>query len=331
MQLDLRTVSIKPIRQTYKHVARRIGDDKPASRYQEGTLDLQTMANQHYRPLWDPDHDYFDARRTAIIMADWYAFKDPRQYYYGSYVMARARQQDAAENAFEFVEKRRLAELLPASARALAFELLLPLRHVAWGASMNNDFIAAYGFGAGITQPALYAAMDQLGIAQFITRMGLLLGDPSTLDAAKAAWMGAPLWQPLRRLIEDLFVEKDWFEILVAQDLLIDGLLYPLVYNMIVNDELALNGGSAVAMLTQFQTDWAAENVKWVDAQIKVAVTESESNRALIASWIGKWKARVVPALLPLAQCGLGHRAGAALGEAVEQLDIRIAKAGVSP
>ncbi|KRB83913.1 phenol hydroxylase [Sphingomonas sp. Root710] len=328
MQLDLRTVSIKPRRHTYKHVERRVGDDKPASRYQEGTLDLQTMANQHYRPLWDPDHEYFDAHRTAITMTDWYAFKDPRQYYYGSYVMARGRQQDAAENAFDFVEKRRLAELLPDAARALALELL-PLRHVAWGASMNNDFIAAYGFGAGITQPALYAAMDQLGIAQFITRIGLLFGDPATLDAAKIAWMEAPRWQPLRRLIEDLFVENDWFEVLVAQDLLIDGHLYPLIYDVIVNDELVLNGGSAVAMLTQFQTEWAAEHAKWVDAQIKAAAAESESNKALIARWIGKWKARVVPSLLPLAQHALGDRAGAVLGEVGDKLDLRIVKAGI--
>ena len=34
MQIDLRTVSIKPLRHTFDNVARRIGADKPASRYQ---------------------------------------------------------------------------------------------------------------------------------------------------------------------------------------------------------------------------------------------------------------------------------------------------------
>ena len=56
MQIDLRTVSIKPIRQTFTHVAERIGPDKPASRYQEGVLNVQADANFHYRPTWDPDH-----------------------------------------------------------------------------------------------------------------------------------------------------------------------------------------------------------------------------------------------------------------------------------
>lgn len=329
MQMDLRTVTIAPQRQTYGHVARHIGGGKPASRYQEGTIGLQTTGNQHYRPLWDPAHEYFDERRTALRMADWYAFKDPRQYYYGSYVLARARQQETAEAAFDFVETRGLAAILPDDLRSLALDLLLPLRHVAWGASMNNDFIAAYGFGTGITQPALYAAMDQLGIAQFLTRLGLLLAEPEALDDAKRAWMEDVRWQSLRRLVEDLFVEKDWFEVFVAQDLLLDGLLYPLVYQTIVDDDLAQRGGAAVAMATQFQAEWAAETRKWVDAQIKAACAGDPGNPALIAGWIAKWKPRVAAALCPLAEMGLGDRAGTALEELCDALDARIAKAGV--
>ena len=58
MQLDLRTVSIRPKRQTFSHIARRLGADKPASRYQEGTLDLQVTHNFHYRPYWAPSLSY---------------------------------------------------------------------------------------------------------------------------------------------------------------------------------------------------------------------------------------------------------------------------------
>ena len=41
MQVDIKTSDIRPIRQTFSHVARRLGADKPASRYQEATLDMQ--------------------------------------------------------------------------------------------------------------------------------------------------------------------------------------------------------------------------------------------------------------------------------------------------
>lgn len=98
MQVDIKTQQIQPLRQTYGHVARRFGD-KPASRYQEATYDVQSEVNFHYRPTWDPGFELYDKRRTAIVMQDWYALKDPRQFYYGAYVTARGRQQDATEKS----------------------------------------------------------------------------------------------------------------------------------------------------------------------------------------------------------------------------------------
>ena len=97
MQVDIKTSNIKQLRNTFSHVARRLGADKPASRYQEATFDMQSDTNFHYRPIWDPQYELYDTARTAIKMADWYSFKDPRQYYYGVYTMNHAKQQDAAE------------------------------------------------------------------------------------------------------------------------------------------------------------------------------------------------------------------------------------------
>ena len=37
-------------------------------------------------------------------MKDWYELKDPRQFYYGTYTMARGRMQETAEANFDFVE-----------------------------------------------------------------------------------------------------------------------------------------------------------------------------------------------------------------------------------
>ncbi len=140
MQIDLRTVSITPLRQTYNHIAERLGADKPASRYIEGTMNVQPDANFHYRPTWDPQHELFDPRRTRLVMRDWYALKDPRQFYYGAYTQARARMQEVAEADFEFVEERGLADRYDDAARRKALDFYVPLRHVAWGANMNGPY-----------------------------------------------------------------------------------------------------------------------------------------------------------------------------------------------
>ena len=48
MSLEIKSVEIKPKRETFGHVARRIGEGKTASRYEEATYDLQPTANFHY-------------------------------------------------------------------------------------------------------------------------------------------------------------------------------------------------------------------------------------------------------------------------------------------
>lgn len=329
MQIDLQTIAIKPLRHTFDNIARRIGADKPATRYQEGTLDMQQEANYHYRPTWDPDHLIYDRDRTIIKMADWYAFKDPRQFYYGAYTMARAKQQDTAEANFDFVESRGLADNLPDEVRETVLKLLVPLRHVAWGSNMNNAAVCAYGYGTGFSQPHIYQAMDQLGIAQYITRVGLLLGSVDVLDEAKKSWMEDDTWQGLRRFVEDSMVLKDPFELFVVQNVVLDGLLYPLVYETIVDDVLSAKGGTPVAMLTQFMTDWFAETRKWADATVKIAAAESAENKEILTKWLGAWRDRAAAALLPVARIALGDRSDELVGEVVQQFNARMAKAGV--
>ena len=329
MQIDLRTVSITPLRQTYNHIAERLGADKPASRYIEGTMNVQPDANFHYRPTWDPQHELFDPRRTRLVMRDWYALKDPRQFYYGAYTQARARMQEVAEADFEFVEERGLADRYDDAARRKALDFYVPLRHVAWGANMNGAYQCAYGYGTAITQPCLYAGMDQLGIAQYLTRLGLLLGNQGELEAGKQAWLQAPAWQGMRRLVEDTWVLKDWFELYVAQNLVLDGVLFALAYKE-VDQVLSEQAGPVVSMLTRFQAEWGQDANKWVDAVMKVAAAESPENKELLSHWYAHWRGRVQQALAPIAELALGADGADALARSVAAVDGRMNKAGLT-
>lgn len=329
MQIDLRTVSIQPLRNTFDHLARRFGD-KPASRYQEASYDIQAAENLHYRPTWAPEQQLYDASITKIVMRDWYALKDPRQYYYNTYTLARARQQDTTEANFDFVESRGLADQLPESLRNRALAVLVPLRHAAWGANQNNSFVCGYGYGVAFTQPCMYHAMDNLGIAQYLSRLGLLLGGTEALEAGKQAWMDGAAWQPLRRYVEDCLVVRDPFELFIAQNLALDGLLYPLIYQRIVDDGFAAEGGAAVAMLTQFMTDWFDETRKWIDAVVKVAAAESDANRAQLQEWGRHWRDRAAAALLPVAEIALGAQADEAVSEQLAAFSARVEKTGIS-
>lgn len=329
MTPDLKTVDIQPLRHTYAHVAQHIGGDKSASRYQEATMGAQPETNFHYRPTWDPAHELFDASRSAVRMRDWYVLRDPRQFYYATWTITRARQQDAMEANFDFVQSRGMVDMIPQALCEQALKVLVPLRHAAWGANMNNSQICALGWGTAFTAPAMFQAMDNLGVAQLLTRLALALGGPDELDAAKAAWMDAPAWQPLRRYVEDTLVVKDPVELFVAQNAALDGLLYPLVYGSFVDDRVALSGGSAVAMLTSFMPEWHDESARWIDAVLKAMAAESDDNRAHLRQWLRDWEPQAATALQPLAELALGAGGADALDDARLQLRARLAKAGL--
>jgi phenol hydroxylase P1 protein len=328
MSIDLQAREIHPLRHTFARVAAYTGD-KPASRYFEATLGAQPSVNFHYRPTWEPEFELFDTRRTAVKMRDWDALRDPRQFYYATWTMARARQQDAMEANYQFVDSRGLLGKMPDALRAHACDVLMPLRHVAWGGNMNNCTICARGYGTAFTAPAMLHAMDQLGVAQYITRLGLAMDEPGVLEAGKNAWMQDARWQVLRRYVEDTLVVKDPFELFVAQNLSLDGLLYPLMLDRFVDDHLALQGGTAVAMLTAFIAEWHEESARWIDAVIKVAAAESDENRRLISGWYATYTDQAQAALAPVAEFAMGEPGVTALREVREALNARARKAGL--
>lgn len=329
MAIDLRTVSITPLRQTFGHLARRMGADKPASRYMEATMDLQPVENFHYRPTWDTQYEIFDVTRTAIKMKDWYALKDPRQYYYGAWTLARGKMQEIAEGDFDLVDELGLAAAYPAAGKDEALKVFLPLRHVAWASNLNKAYVSAYGYGIAISQATCYASMDQLGVAQYVTRLGMAFNELDALATAKTAWMEDAEWQEMRRYVEDLMVEKDWFEVLIAQDFALEGLLYPLIYERF-NEKLNAAYSPVFSMLTRFQREWFGETTKWLDSVLKVAAAESPENKAQLAAWIKHWRERAIKAVAPVAALAFGSDAEAIMEELVLNLNARAAKAGIA-
>jgi phenol hydroxylase P1 protein len=195
---------------------------------------------------------------------------------------------------------------------------------------MNNCSIGAYGYGAMLTAPAMFHAMDQLGVAQYITRLGLTLDEPGALDAGKNDWLKETCWQPLRHYVEDTLVFQDPMELFVAQNLALDGQLYPLIFGSFVDDHLVPLGGTSVAMMSAFMPEWHAESSRWVDAVLKIAAAESEANRALIAGWVQAWSDRAQAALMPVAAMALDAGAQGAIDDARTSLNARCKKAGIT-
>lgn len=329
MSIEIKTASMQPVRNTYSHIKRRFGD-KPATRYQEATYDAQATDNFHYIPLWKPDKTLNDKSHTAVTMEDWYALRDPRQFYYGSYVQKRARMQDTTEHNYSFFEKRKLSQHIPDATRQKLVTAFLPQRHVEQTANLNFMFGSAYGYGTAITQACLYAATDRLGLAQYISRIGLLLDGNSgdSLIEAKQQWMDNQVWQGVRALCEEMLVQQDWFEILVAQALVCDTLVR-VVYHDAFDDWLNDNGARDVVMLTEFMQDCLKEQSSWADSVCKTVVAENEANKELVTGWAEKWQEKALDAYQPVIDCIYADAAQEVAKRIREELGKRCKKIGI--
>jgi phenol hydroxylase P1 protein len=328
MTIEIKSEEITPRRSTFSHVARRYGEDRPASRYDEATYDVQATKNFHYRPLWAPEFEIFDTRRTAVVMDDWYSFTDPRQFYYATYNISRANMNAAADRAFEMVDDRNLVDRIDPEWLDKVRHYLVPLRHYEWAADLNSLRITDYGYGTRVTSAAMFAASDRLGMAQLITRIGLVLhhNQPDDLELARTAWLEDEEWQGIRRMVEDSLVVEDWFETFVAQYAAMDGILHPLVYG--VFDDAGLDRSAmAVSMMSEFMVDWMKDNARWVDALIEVTAAESDANAELISGWYRTWRDRAAEAAAPLAEAVLGS--ADAVSTIREGLDARMTSLGL--
>lgn len=376
MSLDIKTSSIRPKRHTYANIVERFGEDRTASRYEEATYDLEPTTNFHYRPTWQPQYELYDEARTAIRMTDWYTLLDPRQFYYGTYTIARHKMMEAAETQISFVEDREMLDQLTPAGRQAVAECLLPLRHFEWGANMNNMEIARFGCGTAVTQAASFCAMDRLGLAQLLCRLGMAMdaidvppadataeraatanrsglaalfkgkstkgaetdtGAPadqtpaqsSMLQGTKAIWLDDPKWQGLRKAVEDSFVLEDWFELFVAQNLVMDALIYETAYQRL-DQVLAAEGGAGVSMATEMLRKWSKDHQRWVDAVIKGAVAESDANKAQIQAWVDAWSTETMNAITPLVEAFSGAESKSELSSISQTFSNRVSKLGLS-
>src|ERR1022692_884291 len=265
---ELRTLVIEPKRNTFDYLVDRFGD-RPATRYQEGSYNVQSVSNFHYRPTWDPDHELYDPTYTALRLTDPYAYKDPRQYYYTPYVSNAAGRFESFAQTLKYVEDRRLLDKMPENWHVLLTGSVLPLRHFESGAQLISSNASRFAWGTTVAQPAAFAAFDRVGNAQLLSLIGLAMagGAADTLTEAKKNWLYSAKLQGLRKFIEQLFVEPDWAVSLVALDLA-DVQLYPTLYTHL-DDRALARGATAYSLFARHFSDWFSGERKWLTALLK--------------------------------------------------------------
>lgn len=335
MQFELRTQVIDPPRKTFQHLIDRYGD-RPASRYEEATVDVQATTNFHYRPLWGPDKEIYDPDYSVLKLTDPYSFLDPRQFYYAPYVTSRADMHAAFGSTLDYLEKRGMFQRLPEAWAAFFQGVVLPLRHYEAAAQMISANAARFGWGTSTTQCFGYAAFDRIGNAQILSRAGISFGGGSAepLALAKTSWIEDESLQALRRHVEQMLVERDWGIAMVTLDVT-DQLLYTLLFRHL--DDAALTGGAgSYSLVAQHLSSWFTDQRRWFDALYRAWVADPEIgavNAEILGEAAGRALAAGAEALTPLAAGVdglLNAGCAAALAGAAAEVRDRLSSFGIT-
>jgi phenol hydroxylase P1 protein len=257
MQIDLRTVSIKPLRQTFDHIAAASGGQAGLALPGGHDGHVQADANFHYRPPGTR------STRSSTLAAP-----------HGDGRLVRASRTRASSTTAPTPWPARAAGDRRGRLR-LRREPRPGRRFARRGACATPRSTAGAAAPCGLGRqheqrlhlrlrlrhrhhPALHLPGDgSAGHRPVPHPRGPAAGRRRALDEAKQAWLEAPPGRACAATSKTPGV-KDWFELFVAQNVVLDGLLYPLVYET-RSTTCCRPGRPPVSMLTQFMTDWFAE------------------------------------------------------------------------
>jgi toluene monooxygenase system protein E len=282
---------------TYSHLA---DERRLPSEYQIGSSRLHWYPQRGFE-VATPLGAWYEEHRSRLQCGDWERFADPRATTYAGYTRLQAQQETFVDGLLQSIEDQGYDARLPPAAVRLFDRLLAPLRFPLHGMQLLAAYVGQMAPAGRITIAAAFQAADEVRRIQRIAyRMALLQRTHAGADSRKA-WQSEPLWQPLRKLIEELLVVWDWGECFCALNLSLKPRFEELFIVGLARAARDAGDPLLAEMLGSLGHDgrWHRQ---WAAALAQAVVADRAENEALLRQWTAVWDARVAEALQPFAR-----------------------------
>lgn len=260
-----------------------------------------------------PDPDVFDKQgwylrthegRTAwrrestrLAHPHWFDFRDPAGHWQRTYVRMQAEQERSIDRAVED------------AARGGAFAAFDPVwvRALVGGHYRVWSFFE-YGLFRAFAQAQREALSDTLGNALcfegvdrmrhaqaiVIYLMDLEDGVAEFRDTgAKERWLADPIYQPARRMTEEVMAIDDWAELPVAVNLVIDPVFAEVGASRLLRALGPFHGDAVTPILVMTTERDRRRNQAWTEELARMVtapeVPAAAANRDVLQSWIDRW------------------------------------------
>jgi toluene monooxygenase system protein E len=287
----------KPARRTYaclEDLRRKPTDYEITSTallyYPERGFEVETPTLQHYAAQ----------RATRLRSKDWDALQDPAQFTYSTYVAERRDQEAFLDRLLERPATPLSPELRP------LLGLLSALRFPLHGLQLLAAYVGAFAPSGRISIVAAFQAADELRriqrLCQWLSRSGLPAAE---IDRqGRSLWQEDARFQPLRRLVEELLVERDWARTLVALNASLKPIFDRLWFGHIARVAERHHDEVLEKILESLGEDgrW---HENWFVALARVARESDPGNAGVMSEWVTSLRPRVAQAGQSLLQaCG---------------------------
>jgi methane monooxygenase component A beta chain/propane monooxygenase small subunit len=178
-----------------------------------------------------------------------------------------------------------------------------------WGLFLALNRAIRLALSDTLTMMITFTAVDRLRHQQSIAMFGLELeqelgGIPEGLG--REAWLGDPVHQPARWVVERLMAAEDWCEIVVVCGLLVDPLLSTFVGRHFFRRFASVNGDPVTPVIAITAERDRLRFLRAVRALVEMVTADADrsgravpaaANRAVLQDWLDDWAPPVRAAL----------------------------------
>jgi methane monooxygenase component A beta chain/propane monooxygenase small subunit len=247
---------------------------------------------------------------TALHHPDWYEFRDPSRLWQRPYIRHQTYQEHSIEAVMRGAERTgSYAEIDPAWLDPILARYYEGIAFFEWGMSRAFASVVREARCDTLTMTNGFTATDHLRHQQAIALYSLELREQvrNYQDGlGRAAWMEDPVFQPARRLVEDLIACDDWAEVMVVANLLVDPLFAGFAITQFFHRFAPRHGDTISPVICMTAENDRARNRDGTVEFVKMLTADSdrggrsvpaEQNREILQSWISTWGLQVLEAV----------------------------------
>jgi methane monooxygenase component A beta chain/propane monooxygenase small subunit len=285
---------------------RRVSEYEAVSLYVQ--VDPDVPYNQLYmrteegRKAWRPES-------TRLRHPHWFDFRDPGRFWQRPYVRMQAEQERAIER---LVEDAKAAGAFDAMDRSW-LDAVLRDHYRVWS-FFEYGLFRAFGVAQreALSDPIgnalTFQGFDHMRHAQAVVLYLLDLEgaiEGFRDEGAKARWLEEPVYQPLRRIAEELISFDDWAELCIVTNFVVLPLVAQVGVSALLRQHAPLYGDLATPVIVLTTERDRRRNIDVAGALAAMALDaanpDADANRAVMADWFAKWQPRALAAAEALA------------------------------